>query len=292
MINFFSKVLKNCKTQNMCNRSIINIENWITPLKFYQLLDDLKVKDLDVGQCKQPFKNFVKNIQSYLDKIGKDSPEPFIKKRINDHTLYFTCDKQKIKKEKTLVIAFTGSLNRMMMPLPVFLQYLDANTTDVIFITCPHKRLGYRYGMPGHDDNFQDMLKRFGSLPYSDYKSVVGFGTSSGSYPILLLAHIYAFDSVLAVGPRGPNDERWLEVLGVDTRTVLNELSDGLINNPKTYIVYGSTDPIDVKGTQDWKALLTLVTPIKIEGAKHNALLPFIEKGSLNQLLVRTIFRN
>jgi hypothetical protein len=40
MIKLFNRLLRNCQSENMCNRVLIKLDDWMTPLQFQELLDE------------------------------------------------------------------------------------------------------------------------------------------------------------------------------------------------------------------------------------------------------------
>jgi hypothetical protein len=234
---------------------------------------------------------WIHRIDYYFKKIEKENPEPFIKKRIDRHTILFTSrDKSFKPKDKILLVCFTGKRHRMMMPLPVFLQYLNAETTDVIYMIDISSN-SFRQGMPDYDHSFEGMLDRLSFLPFKDYKQVVGMGVSGGTLPILLLSIKYGFDAVLTVGAKGPNEPRWTEAIKKDTSQLIEDIQKNTNKISSTYLVYGADEPRDVKGTNEWKKLLPDATLIKIDNVGHAAIKPLIENGKYADLLSETIFK-
>ncbi len=278
--------------------SLKKIVNRMFP-KFYKILVYWKNKiiyskiKIDAGSkinFNQHTQKWINRIDNYFKQTNKNYPEPFIKKRINRYTIHFTSKDQTTKtKDKTLLVCFTGNAQRMMMPLAVFLQSLDSKTTDVIYIKNP-KEKGYMSGLPGYDKSFEEMLDRLGSLPFDNYKHVVGMGTSGGAYAILLLSLRYSFDAVMAVGPIGPDDFRLIKELGKNTENFIEDFTNNTHKLPSIYLVYGANDLKDKDNIYKWKKVLKEVNIIKIDDIGHVALRPLIQNGKFADLLSKTIY--
>lgn len=328
MIKLYNRLIRNCKSENMHNRIHIELENHMTPEQFFKLKRDFSIKssfpvylenvlseifpklyryfrflkrkslyffhtenNANFKQNKYA-KAWMQRIDSYMVKIQKNHPESFVKKRVNHHTWYFTSKDQTIKsKDKILLVCFTGARSRMMMPLPVFLQSLDANNTDIIYIRYSHPN-GYLYGFRGYDQNFEAMLDRLGSLPFDNYGRVVGLGTSAGSIPSLLLALKYEFDAVMLCGSMGPHDVEWSKALGKEVECFIKDLTRNLKNIPSVYLVYGADSKIDTKNVAQLQPLLPGAKLLKINKAGHSAFEPLINSGQFVGLLAKTIFSN
>ena len=103
-----------------------------------------------------------------------------------DH-IYFYGD-QFAPKEKTLLICFSGIAQRMMMPIPFFLQQLDARETDVLLIRDP-ERNGFRTGIQGISNSIEAVIDQITQLlDISQYKKTAAIGASGGGFPALLTA--------------------------------------------------------------------------------------------------------
>lgn len=191
MIKLYERLMKGCQSVNMLNRVHIRLGDWMMPQQYVELRDALKTYS---GPDKNII-NWLQDFEQYFNKSDKPHPENFMKRRIDLHTVLYTSVDQTVPtQEKTLLVCMTGGMQRMMMPLAVFLQHLDARTTDVIYITSP-KREGYFYGIPRYDQSFEEMLTRLGALPFDRYKRLVGMGSSLGGVSIIMLALKYQFDA-------------------------------------------------------------------------------------------------
>lgn len=233
---------------------------------------------------------WIQDLDSYFSKIKKVNPEPYIKKRIDRYTYLFTSKYFKhVPNSKTLLVCFTGNANRMMMPVCVFLQNLNAQNTDVIFLKDPGKN-GYRHGVAGYDNSFVDMLDRLSSLPFKNYKRVIGLGTSGGGIPVLLMSLKYEFDAVMAVSARSPNDVGYIKALGKEMKCFVRDVSKNTQKIPRIYLVYGANSSVDKDFAYLWKEILPASILKETENAPHNALLPLIKNGQFADFLSQTIF--
>ena len=91
---------------------------------------------------------FCERLLAMCDTAGKRAAEPFLRRRLSRaHTLYQGPDQSQ---HKELLIAVTGAARRMMVPVPVFLQHLDARRFDVLLLQ-DRNRDSYQRGLAGTD---------------------------------------------------------------------------------------------------------------------------------------------
>lgn len=81
-----------------------------------------------------------------------------------------------------LLVAFTGSANRLMMPLPIFMQALPRNT-DLLILYDPLKS-HYRSGIWDGDRTLWDLRSILAPVTRS-YGDTIALGTSGGGLPAL-----------------------------------------------------------------------------------------------------------
>src|SRR5262245_15422035 len=115
---------------------------------------------------------------------GKDSPEPFVRRRLRQAVWLFKSDYD--RRQKMLLICFSGNGQRLMMPMPVFLQHIDGQATDVAYLRT-EKHAGYRKGIRGvADDLHASVAALEGLLDVREYGRVATIGTSGGGLPAIL----------------------------------------------------------------------------------------------------------
>lgn len=287
--NDIAKIKERSSLKKIVNRIFPEFYKSLVYLRNKIIYSRIKIDEGSKTNFNQYTIKWIKRIDGYFKQIKKNYPESFVKKRINRYTIHFTSKDQTIKtKDKTLLVCFTGNAQRMMMPLAVFLQYFDSKTTDVICISRPREQ-GFTCGLPGYDQNFEGMLDRLGSLPFKDYKLVVGLGVSGGSFATLMLSLKYSFDAAMAVGPVAPDDLRLIEVLGKKTENFIEDFKNNTHKLTSIYLVYGAKDLKGKDNVNKWKEVLEEVNIIKIDNAGHSALTRLIKDGKFADLLSKTI---
>lgn len=108
--------------------------------------------------------------------------------------------------DKTLIIGFGGKFNRMMLPMYLWLGYLDHDQYDFLFVwdsTTNYYRNGagdFASSPSALSSRISDLIEFYG---YSKSK-VIGVGTSMGGYPCASIIRHLGCKSALIVSPGMP----------------------------------------------------------------------------------------
>ena len=108
--------------------------------------------------------------------------------------------------DKTLIIGFGGKFNRMMLPMYLWLGYLDHDQYDFLFVwdsTTNYYRNGagdFASSPSALSSRISDFIEFYG---YSKSK-VIGVGTSMGGYPCASIIRHFGCKSALIVSPGMP----------------------------------------------------------------------------------------
>lgn len=269
----------------------------MTPEKF-QALRECVNKDLSDGPLpipqKELFLKWITQTSAGFERSGKTHAEPFRRSCVDAHMRFFS-QSNSDHRNKTLIVAVTGAAQRMMMPLPLFLQHLDAANCDILLPKYP-KGPGFRHGLPGFDQSFEGMLERLGSLPFSKYHKVVSIGTSGGALPALLLALRYQFHAGMCVGMTGPSDPRWMSAIDGGPSRLVGDLLRVTDQIPKVFLVTGESAVEDVEAASKWSQVLPDSKVLTISNPSHpvwhNALIPLIHNGSFQSFLHHSLFQH
>jgi hypothetical protein len=298
LIEVYEGLLRQCRSLNWVDHTHYALEGSLTPsdvLYLYPVLcgDDfwvdaerLTVK-IPLPELKSSSRKWIEKLKNFHDLSGKSEPEPFGRLEVLNTLTLFTDGRE--AGEKTLIVCFTGSGARPMMPVCAFMQALDARRVDLAVLRDIPFR-GFRQGILGIGDSFDAILSALPRLlQFEGYARVAVIGISAGAMPALLFSLINAVTAALLVGIV-PNDPRWhsTERTGLD----LVKRANRLASVPKVTLVYGAQAAEDIVQSEAIAGILpaTLVCVSDPEnGVGHNALFPLLKQGRLGELLARAL---
>lgn len=234
------------------------------------------------------------SLAELCSKSGKAQPEPFLRRRLRRNISFFSRGGE--RSHKVLFLCFTNTARRMMMPLPVFLQHLDASLVDVVLL-CDPSRNGYMGGAAGGEGGIEGLLDQLdGLFDRRAYRGAVAMGISTGGLPSVLAALRLKLDAVLCVGNGDPCDPGWqaLGGLALLQRYAAQVPPPG----PNISLLYAADSPLDQSAAQSLSEVLAGTAVIRhiayaAAGDKltgHVVLLPILEAGNLSDLMRSTVF--
>ena len=316
MFELYKRLARGCKTINQLNRVHISLERRLTPLELMRLRSELAAQpksgwlalkverllnaagsDNTIVQLFEPLagSNTLETSRAWIDKLhrkfllsGDARPQPFVRRRLDKGLSLFECRSD--RSQKTLLIGFSGDAERLMMPTTVFLQHLDARTTDFVLLRTV-KRLGYRSGVRGVASDLEASAAALESLLDSRaYGRVATIGTSTGGLPAILVGLRMGVDATLSIGPNNPNDVRWTQFTKDRGITELFRYFAGANTRlPDVHLVHGADRPKDVAAVQAITSRIQVRSIRSVPDASHNALYPLVERGQLRDLLRSTV---
>jgi hypothetical protein len=149
------------------------LENFSTPREFWDGVDAIRQSgDRGLADVME---------QSHSMQALRDAPDLSalrLESEVRNARLYSTPDTSR----QRLLVAFTGTAHRMMMPLPIFMQALPRNT-DLLILYDPLKN-HYRSGIWDGDRTLWDLRSIVAPI-ISAYGDTVALGTSLGGLPAL-----------------------------------------------------------------------------------------------------------
>lgn len=305
MIKLYERLIGACKTINQVNRVHIALENWMTPRQWQVLRAQLLQspaygflttsaaadKPAAPGDIRYVQQQWLKSLQGMYDKSGQTSPQAYERRRLGRYVSLYK-NAGEARSERTLVVCFTGAAQRMMCPLPVFMQHIDAAAHDVVLIRYP-KGKGYRHGLEGVADSFEaavEWLSRI--LPCQNYSRVVAVGASGGGLPAVLTSLRLGFDAALTFGAGHPGDKRWSDALGYSGEVLVRRFFEQRQKKIPLFLVHGADMPTDRQAAEALGRLLP-ASIIEVKGTNvpvgHNSLYPLLTAKKLRGFLRETI---
>lgn len=304
MIRLYQRLTARCKTINQINRIHIALENWMTPTQWEELYDGIKKLDefqfLNIQPQTSPksvydiayaqYDWFYRMSRLYEAVKYNRVAEPYLKVNRSRHWSFYRNPIDYNK--KTLVVCFTGLAQRMMMPLPIFLQNFDANAVDILMILYP-KGVGFREGMVGFSESFEETLEALEMLACSyPYARKVALGVSGGGSPAVLCALKAGWDAAMSFSGAHPYDERWHKSLKCSLAHLIEKYKLRQTKKMPIYLVFGWDSIADKAAAEAFGKLLPAqliqINPNN-QPVGHLSILPIVKSGKLRQFFNDTL---
>ena len=245
--------------------------------------------------------NFIRNVRNknyfsrfFLDKAEKlilDASEKirlFVRHKISTNVFFYNSDNI----NKKILICFCGNANRLMMPVAVFLQYIDEKIYDVLVLMDPSK-LCYHSGIPDFGFTLKESVNKLSDIiSEKKYEQITTFGTSGGGCASLYIGAYLNAKKAISVGGRHP-----LDYLDFKNTKLLSEKNlsgsefDKLLsmrrNEYRTNIqvIYNDRHEEDKKSAINFKKHLKNVNLLSIDGESHNVFHELRKKQKLKLLM-------
>jgi hypothetical protein len=227
----YLSLAQGCRSQNEFNRLHIGIENIATPPEMAGL-SVLTARD-----------GLPAASRSWLDTTRQfeptvfSSPQGFERRALSKCVTIYE-DRRAAPPQKGLLVAFTGNARRMMMPIPVFLQFIDSSAWDVVVV---HKgsRASYLLGVEELADDLPSAARAIAEAASArNHRRTLTMGVSGGGAAAILAA--------IFVGV-----ERGISVCGAPPKMPPPALGPALAEaqaagtRPQLRLVYGTESPHD-----------------------------------------------
>jgi hypothetical protein len=264
----YLKLASRCRTQNQFNHLHIELENICTPLELVGIAELAKTSKIP------------KPSHLWLEKIGKWAPELFkapqrYERRSFSSQVILYQNPERNVREKGLLVAFSTEARRLMMPISVFLQYVDSRRWDVVIL----KKGAHSWllGLEGVSD-FRSVVEYVETTIASmQYRRVITLGTSVGGFAATWAAVLMGAD-------------RGISVCGCPPRLLPSSIADQLApHGADLCFVYGRDS---AKDHQSALALLGLfggrLRPVP-EIDRHGVLGQLLKRGQFADFLNETL---
>jgi hypothetical protein len=299
VLEYYNRLIGECRTLNGINSVHIAFGNTVTPSEVIQLSETLFVDGahpspqlhpaaaFSAEELRRAAREWIEEFRQDLRLVGKREAEPFGRRDLRKSVTLYTDGNNSA--DKTLVVTLPGANFRIMMPIATLLQNVDATKADVLFIR-DGTRSGYLKGLEGLAPAIEEVgpeLSRI--IDLSAYKRVVGLGVSAGGLPILLVGIQMDFDAVLMCGAGSPMHPRWQGRGRPSPAETLRLAADGL-KQMRITVAYGACHEDDRRDAQDIARCID-VEPLEVSlpdwEMRHNILHPLSIRGMLPAFLSR-----
>jgi hypothetical protein len=250
-------------------------ENTLTPLDF------LKQIEIETAAGRIPVAEALAESRTGRDLRAAPVLQPFSARPVSPvATLYAGVGSMAGRR---LLVAFCGKRGRLMMPMPLLLQNIDAEGWDVLVLR-DTTTSQFRNGCRGLAATFPELVAWL-TARAADYAGTVALGSSMGGFPALRLALRLNGVRGVCVGGRPVTDAPRL-IAREPVLTAFDPICACLAPIPRDLILVcatGQTLDMDAAGNA---AALTGGTLCPIRGSKdHNVLWTLYECGRLRSFL-------
>lgn len=250
----------------------IGVENTATPLEAIEFVSQQKEKYPTLYP-------FFKKLEEQI--LLASTPLAHYQKKIISKNVHLYSSSEQSKR---LLVCFCGTANRLMIPIPVFLQYLPRDLYDVLVLK-DHTGLCFHSGIQELGKSTYELI-RFIEHITSSYPIISTFGTSGGGYAALCFGVYLNAEIAISVGGRHPSTF-------VEIKSRLDELGmngdefDFLIRNMKfkkikrILAVYSEKNYIDRRSAEIFSLLFPQLGQLRVAETDEHNCLHVLQKSNL-----------
>lgn len=197
----------------------------------------------------------------------------------------------------SLLICFCGNVNRLMVPIPVFLQFIPETMFDVLIVKDP-SRLGYLRGVPGFADDLAGVVDQIRArVKLDSYADIRCIGTSGGGSAALYAGLLLAAGRAISVCGKHRSLSRHVAGDPDDGGAFTGDEFDAMVRDhidgaaTELLLVYGGKSQRDIEGARSLMRYLPKARPLVIKPLDdHNALLYLLQTKRLHDFFARFLF--
>jgi hypothetical protein len=172
----YLKLASRCETVNMFNRLHIDLENICSPLE---------IVEIQKAKHGEPTREWLDHLLSWAPTLF-ETPQRYKRRAISWPMMLYEDPEQDVH-EKSLLVAFADDTRRLMLPISVFLQYVDSRYWDVVVLK--RRLFSYLHGLDEVSTDFHGVIERVeNAVSPTQYRRVITLGTSGGGFPALWAA--------------------------------------------------------------------------------------------------------
>lgn len=276
-----------CTSLNQVNRLHIGMENVLAPAEVCALVDTARARNAALPPASQ---HWLSGMDVMLRGDGRPV-QPYERITWSRGAVAYSAPGDAVTgARRRLVIALTGGVNRLMMPMALFLQYCPADRLDFLVLS-DFQRKYYLAGVEGlgHDlpSTIAEIRARF---PRSVLASAITFGTSAGGFASVWMGVELGVARAVAVGGVTPNE------IGQHVRTQGTDLSgfEEAIRRhesrlPEVVLVSGALAERDIGKAHAMQRYLPATHITVPDSSNHNMLYDAWKAGGLAPLLDRLL---
>jgi hypothetical protein len=225
---------------------------------------------------------------------GADYTRPYQPRQISRNIKLFSAPT--VNDGKSLIVCFCGGLNRLMLPIPVFLQFMPETACDVLLIKDP-SGWGYLCGVPEYAADLSKVADRIAvDLDVGRYANVKCLGVSGGGSAALYAGLL--LDAERAISICGKHRSLKLAMAEDPNAAAFSgdefdELVRGKLpsTNTRLILAFGARSAKDVVGARSLKQRLPSAEIVGVEPIdNHNLLYLLLKRAELRAFFERFLF--
>lgn len=271
------RAFRRCRRDTDFYRLQIALENILSPAE---------VADLMALRGKLPAR-----AQGWVDELQARAfseiaePRPYERLRLGTHVWFYGHGPDE-ERRPHLLVAFCGSANRLMLPIPVFLQHLDASRFDVVVLTDPADR-AYMAGIEAYAVDFDGIMRRLeNDIDLGAYSSIRCLGSSIAGVVALRAGFALGAERAVSLSGRPIRSYQQAKSLPEHAVAAFDEALARRAEAPTRVIcVHGAGHYEDTAGAAELAGRLGGET-FPVPGVKvHNVLFEILKLGRLGGFL-------
>lgn len=276
-------MFENCNNRADYLKKVIEYENILAPNEFIKLHSQFSAGLPEIAE-RQLLKS------TNMMNSANAEIRNFIRYNLSTNVIFYSSSTTP-SNEKKLLICFCGIGNRLLVPIPVFLQCIPDQSFDVLIYRDPDQTC-FLNGIPDFSNSLQDLVAD--TLPhvnFATYKSLVTIGTSGGGSAALYFGILANAEKAISVCGRhrslavqNPLKDDLLRFDGYEFDRMISSFKDSSCT--EIILLCGEKSIKDIEGAQSLKKNLPKSKILMIKNlAEHNAFLFFLHRGKLKEFV-------
>lgn len=277
--------ISRCRTLNEFNRVHIQIEIHCSPAEVCAIIDAVRERGIPLLPNLQRWHAIM---DEQLRGSGKGA-EPYVRTPVSPGaTMYAAPATPAERARRTLVIAFTGIADRLMMPVSSFLQHCPAADHEFL-VLFDRSKSNFLAGVAGLGDTLSASIDAMRArIASGGYRRAVTFGTSGGGLAAVWSAVELELERAISVGGVTPSMFALRDgPVPLDASGFEEAVRRHAGRLPETVYLAGEHALHDLEKSREMQALLPTTTLVVPGCDNHNTLHYLRRRGELAPLLAR-----
>ena len=285
MLDWYVAEIMRRQTANLINQLHIMLENMLAPAEVCALVDESRERGTSLPA---PAAHWLGRMDTLL-RGGGQTVQPYDRRMINKSAAVYAAPGVEAERSgRMFVVAFTGDVHRLMMPIALFLQQCPADRYEFLVLS-DFRRSLYLRGIAGLGSDFPETLEHVRTLiPAPSDGRVVSLGTSAGGLAAIWTAVELGLPRAVSVGGVTPDDvgER-VQTQGMSARGFDDAIRRNAGRLPEVLLVSGEQNERDNRKALSMAGRMPATLVSVPDCANHNVLHALWSRGELGPFLDR-----